>query len=187
MDGQQSIDWTQIIIAYAAPVFSFLGLVAQAVIAKKHKKDSDKRANRTNEAVAESSGELSATIEQNTKLSEQNYKLIQESNRLIKENTQAIAELKAKLSANDMATVSVVRQNIRRMYYELRPHKVISDADSRALNELYTAYKGVTLPDGTHPNSWCDHLYQEMERWEHVEVYPEHLAYLSKSVKERNK
>lgn len=93
----------------------------------------------------------------------------------INRNSTKIDKLTAKLSANDMATVSSLRQNIRHMYYELLPYKMISVVDLRALDEMYQAYKGVTLPDGHHPNSWCDALYAEMSGWEKVEVYPNRI------------
>lgn len=101
----------------------------------------------------------------------------------IEGNTQEIREIKERLAVNDMATVSSVRQQIRKLYYARLPYKTISTVDFRALDEMYTAYKAVTLPDGHHPNSWCDSLYNEMCTWEKVEIYPEHI----RCVKSTNK
>lgn len=94
----------------------------------------------------------------------------------IEGNTSEIRSIKERLAANDMATVTSVRQQIRKLYYSRLPYKTISTIDFRALEEMYSAYKAVTLPDGHHPNSWCDSLYNEMSSWERVEFYPEHIA-----------
>lgn len=98
-------------------------------------------------------------------------------------NTQEIREIKERLAANDMATVSAVRQQIRKLYYARLPYKTISTVDFRALDEMYAAYKAVTLPDGHHPNSWADSLYNEMCTWEKVEIYPEHIPYIKQPKK----
>lgn len=101
----------------------------------------------------------------------------------IEGNTAEIRSIKERLAANDMATVTSVRQQIRKLYYSRLPYKTISTIDFRALEEMYSAYKAVTLPDGHHPNSWCDSLYNEMSNWERVEYYPEHIACLNKLTK----
>lgn len=161
------INWTSVLVAYAAPVFSFLGLIAQFILSNRSKTDKKQQTE-----------ELGDKIEENTRLARENKALIET-------NTKTIQELKDKLSANDVATVAVVRQNIRKLYYKLQPYQMISITDYRALNEMYNAYKGVTLPDGHHPNSWCDALYEEMSSWKRVEVYPATLAHLIKSVEEK--
>lgn len=168
------MDWTQITIA----AIGLAGICYQAYCSTKSKNDKKTQTETL-------SGELQNTnklVEENTSLVKENKKLIEENRKLIAENTKVINELKAKLSANDVATVAVVRQNIRRMYYDLLPHKMISVVDLRALTEMYNAYKAVTLPDGHHPNSWCDALYNEMNTWEKVEIYPKHLAYLNQPI-----
>lgn len=161
------INWTSVLVAYAAPVFSFLGLIAQFILSNRSKTDKKQQTE-----------ELGDKIEENTRLARENKALIEA-------NTKTIQELKDKLSANDVATVAVVRQNIRKLYYKLQPYQMISITDYRALNEMYNAYKGVTLPDGHHPNSWCDALYEEMSSWKRVEVYPATLAHLMKTVEEK--
>lgn len=161
------INWTSVLVAYAAPVFSFLGLIAQFILSNRSKTDKKQQTE-----------ELGDKIEENTRL-------VRENKALIEANTRTIQELKDKLSANDVATVAVVRQNIRKLYYGLQPYQMISITDYRALNEMYNAYKGVTLPDGHHPNSWCDALYEEMSSWKRVEVYPATLEHLMKSVEEK--
>lgn len=150
---EEGINLTQVIVAYAAPVFGFLGLLAQCYFSNRSKNDKK-----------EQTETLSKQIKENTRLAKENHQLIEE-------NTMLIHRLAERLTANDVTTVAVARQHIRQMYYSLRSHKQISDTDYRAITELYTAYKGVTLPDGTHPNSWCDHLYEEMCSWERVENY----------------
>lgn len=97
----------------------------------------------------------------------------------IEGNTVEIKAIKERLAANDVATVTSVRQQIRKLYYARLPYKTISTVDFRALEEMYSAYKAVTLPDGHKPNSWADALYTEMSNWQKVEVYPEHIAYLN--------
>lgn len=86
-------------------------------------------------------------------------------------NTKHIQEIKKRLAANDIATVSALRQQIRKLYYARLPYQTLSTVDYRALEEMYSAYKAVTLPDGHHPNSWADGLYNEMKSWKRVESY----------------
>lgn len=161
------INWTSVLVAYAAPVFSFLGLIAQFILSNRSKTDKKQQTEELGDKI------------------EENNRLVRENKALIESNTKAIQELKDKLSANDVATVAVVRQNIRKLYYDLQPYQMITITDYRALNEMYNAYKGVTLPNGHHPNSWCDALYEEMSSWKRVEVYPATLAHLMKSVEEK--
>lgn len=161
------VNWTSVLVAYAAPVFSFLGLIAQFILSNRSKTDKKQQTEELGDKI------------------EENNRLVRENKALIESNTKAIQELKDKLSANDIATVAVVRQNIRKLYYDLQPYQMITITDYRALNEMYNAYKGVTLPDGTHPNSWCDALYEEMSSWKRVEAYPATLAHLMKSVEEK--
>lgn len=161
------INWTSVLVAYAAPVFSFLGLIAQFILSNRSKTDKKQQTEELGDKI------------------EENNRLVRENKALIESNTKAIQELKDKLSANDVATVAVVRQNIRKLYYDLQPYRMITITDYRALNEMYNAYKGVTLPNGHHPNSWCDALYEEMSSWERVEVYPATLAHLMKSIEEK--
>lgn len=161
------INWTSVLVAYAAPVFSFLGLIAQFILSNRSKTDKKQQTEELGDKI------------------EGNNRLVRENKALIESNTKAIQELKDKLSANDVATVAVVRQNIRKLYYDLQPYQMITITDYRALNEMYNAYKGVTLPNGHHPNSWCDALYEEMSSWKRVEVYPATLAHLMKSVEEK--
>lgn len=161
------INWTSVLVAYAAPVFSFLGLIAQFILSNRSKTDKKQQTEELGDKI------------------EENNRLVRENKALIESNTKAIQELKDKLSANDVATVAVVRQNIRKLYYDLQPYQMITITDYRALNEMYNAYKGVTLPNGHHPNSWCDALYEEMSSWKRVEVYPATLAHLVKSVEEK--
>lgn len=161
------INWTSVLVAYAAPVFSFLGLIAQFILSNRSKTDKKQQTEELGDKI------------------EENNRLVRENKALIESNTKAIQELKGKLSANDVATVAVVRQNIRKLYYDLQPYQMITITDYRALNEMYNAYKGVTLPNGHHPNSWCDALYEEMSSWKRVEVYPATLAHLMKSVEEK--
>lgn len=166
------INWTQVMVAYAAPVLSFLGLVFQCVFANRHKKEGEERSAKTNSNLQSATDKLENAVEENTILAKENQKLI-------KSNIDAIAEIKDKLATNDVATVSVVRNTLRDIYYKDRPYKVISDTDYRAVTELYNAYKAVTLPDGHHPNSWCDALYKEMQTWERVESYPDNAQHIS--------
>lgn len=161
------INWTSVLVAYAAPIFSFLGLIAQFILSNRSKTDKKQQTEELGDKI------------------EENNRLVRENKALIESNTKAIQELKDKLSANDVATVAVVRQNIRKLYYDLQPYQMITITDYRALNEMYNAYKGVTLPNGHHPNSWCDALYEEMSSWERVEVYPATLAHLMKSIEEK--
>ena len=163
----EEINWTSVLVAYAAPVFSFLGLIAQFILSNRSKTDKKQQTEELGDKI------------------EENNRLVRENKALIESNTKAIQELKDKLSANDVATVAVVRQNIRKLYYDLQPYQMITITDYRALNEMYNAYKGVTLPNGHHPNSWCDALYEEMSSWKRVEVYPTTLAHLMKSVEEK--
>lgn len=88
-------------------------------------------------------------------------------------NTKAIQKIESRLGANDVATVSALRQQIRKLYHTRLPYKTISTVDYRALEEMYSAYKAVVLPDGHRANSWCDSLYHEMSTWEKVENYEE--------------
>lgn len=158
-------NWISIIAALATPVFAFLGIVAQCYFANKNKQGKDEQTEEIKQAIAH-----------NTKVAEEAKT----------EATRTRNEVKAvseQLAANDVVTVSVVRQEIRQLYYQLLPHKMISVVDFRALNEMYEAYKAVTLPDGHHPNSWCDALYNEMQTWEKVEIYPKHLEYLNEPKK----
>lgn len=161
------MDWTQIVLG----IIGLGGIYLQTRISGKSKKDKE-----------EQTATLTTKIEQNTTLVKANKELIEENRTIIKQNRDTIKTLIERLEANDTVTVAIVRQNIRRMYYELLPHKVISVVDLRALTEMYNAYKAVTLPDGHHPNSWCDALYNEMITWEKVEVYPKHLAYLNQPI-----
>lgn len=161
------INWTSVLVAYAAPVFSFLGLIVQFILSNRSKTDKKQQTEELGDKI------------------EENNRLVRENKALIESNTKAIQELKNKLSANDIATVAVVRQNIRKLYYDLQPYQMITLTDYRALNEMYNAYKGVTLPNGHHPNSWCDALYEEMSSWKRVEAYPATLAHLMKSVEEK--
>lgn len=163
---EEGLNLTQIIIAYAAPICSLLGIVAQCYFANRGSKERKEKEQRQSQKLDSSTETITKQIEENTALAKENH-------RLIEQNTELIHELTDRLGANDMATVAVARQHIRQLYYSLRAHKQISDTDYRAITELYTAYKGVTLPDGSHPNSWCDHLYQEMCEWERVETYNE--------------
>lgn len=165
------INWTQVMVAYAAPVLSFLGLVFQCVFANRHKKEGEERSAKTNSNLQSATDKLENAVEENTNLAKENQKLI-------KSNIDAIAEIKDKLAANDVATVSVVRNNLRTLYYKIRPFKMISDTDYRAITELYEAYKSVMLPNGTKPNGWCDKLYQEMQSWERVETYPNGMHHI---------
>lgn len=154
-----------LVAALATPVFAFLGIVAQCYFANKNKQGKD-----------EQTEEIKKAIARNTEVAEEAKA----------EATRTRDEVKAvreQLSTNDVVTVSVVRQEIRQLYYQLLPHKMISVVDFRALNEMYEAYKAVTLPDGHHPNSWCDSLYNEMQTWEKVEIYPKHLAHLNEPKK----
>lgn len=171
-------DIVKIATAYAAPLFTFLGILAQVYFANKGSKERKEKEQRQNEKLDTSTEAIREQIEENTELARENHKLIEQ-------NTELITQLTKRLTANDITTVAVARQHIRQMYYSLRGDKQISDTDYRAITELYTAYKGVTLPDGTHPNSWCDALYEEMSSWKRVEAYPATLAHLMKSVEEK--
>lgn len=174
----EGLNLTQIIIAYAAPICSLLGIVAQCYFANRGSKERKEKEQRQGERLDKSTSEITEQIETNTELAKENH-------RLIKENSTLIRDLTERLAANDVVTVSVARNAMRDLYYKIRPYKMISNTDYRALNEMYNAYKGVTLPNGHHPNSWCDALYEEMSSWERVEVYPATLAHLMKSVEEK--
>ena len=151
MDGK---DWATIVVA----IIGLIGIVYQSYCSKSHKKDKN-----------EQTQELMAAIKRSEDKADAAYNEAHKAN-------ENIDEVKSKLTINDVCTVTSVRQQIRRMYYERRGEKTISLTDYRALNEMYNAYKAVTLPDGHHPNSWCDALYDEMSSWERVEEYPEHRA-----------
>lgn len=149
MDGK---DIASIIIA----LIGLLGIVAQAYFANQNKKSKNDQTDELKQAIKRSENKADAAF-----------------NEAQKANV-TLDEMKNQLSVNDAVTVTSVRQQIRRLYYERRPTKTISLVDYRALVEMYTAYKSVVLPDGHHPNSWCDALYEEMSKWERVEEYPEH-------------
>lgn len=162
------MDWTQIVLG----LIGLAGLVFQAYYSSKNKEDKDKREKRQTAQLDNRTADISKQIEANTELAKENH-------RLITENAALIAEMKERLAANDVATVSVVRNNLRDIYYKIRPYGMISDTDYRAVTELYNAYKSVTLPDGHHPNSWCDALYEEMQTWKRVETYPNGMHHIS--------
>lgn len=154
-----------LVAALATPVFAFLGIVAQCYFANRSKKGKNEQTEEIKKAIDVASQKAEAAQEEAAAA------------------RQVVNEMAERQSANDVVTVAVVRQNIRMMYYELLPHKMISVVDLRALDEMYHAYKAVTLPDGHHPNSWCDALYEEMRQWEKVEIYPEHLKHLNTTKK----
>lgn len=161
------INWTEVLTAYALPVFTFLGVVVQSVTSNRQSKNTDARLTALEEKADKNDKRLERvenSVNTNTQYSKDNKKLME--------------DLRDNQNCNDVATVAVVRESIRRMYYELLPYKIISIVDFRSLTEMYRAYKGVTLPDGHHPNSWCDALYNEMNSWDKVEVYPSHLSHL---------
>lgn len=162
------MDWTEIVLG----IIGLGGIALQAYISTKNKEDKDKREKRQTAQLDASTSGITKQIEANTELAKENK-------RLINENMKLTAELTARLAANDAATVSVVRNNLRDIYYKIRPYGMISDTDYRAVTELYNAYKSVTLPDGHHPNSWCDALYQEMQTWKRVETYPNGMHHIS--------
>lgn len=162
------MDWTEIVLG----IIGLGGIALQAYISTKNKEDKDKREKRQTAQLDASTSGITKQIEANTELAKENH-------RLINENMKLTAELTARLAANDAATVSVVRNNLRDIYYKIRPYGMISDTDYRAVTELYNAYKSVTLPDGHHPNSWCDALYQEMQTWKRVETYPNGMHHIS--------
>lgn len=162
-------NWITIIAALATPVFAFLGIVAQCYFANKNKQGKNKQTEEITKEIRQSREEAAAARAEAAQT---------------REEVKAVRE---QLSTNDVVTVSVARQEIRHMYYQLLPHKMISIVDARALNEMYEAYKAVTLPNGHHPNSWCDSLYNEMQSWEKVEVYPKHITYLNESKKKGSK
>lgn len=169
---EEGINLTQIIIAYAAPICSLLGIVAQCYFANRGSKERKEKEQRQGEKLDKSTSEITRQIEENTKLAQENHELIAQ-------NADLIKGILERLAANDVATVSVVRNSLRDIYYKIRPYGMISDTDYRAITELYNAYKAVTLPDGHHPNSWCDALYQEMQTWERVETYPNGMHHIS--------
>lgn len=162
------MDWTEIVLG----IIGLGGIALQAYISTKNKEDKDKREKRQTAQLDASTSGITKQIEANTELAKENH-------RLINENMKLTAELTARLAANDAATVSVVRNNLRDIYYKIRPYGMISDTDYRAVTELYNAYKSVTLPNGHHPNSWCDALYQEMQTWKRVETYPNGMHHIS--------
>lgn len=162
------MDWTEIVLG----IIGLGGIALQAYISTKNKEDKDKREKRQTAQLDASTSGITKQIEANTELAKENH-------RLINENMKLTAELTARLAANDVATVSVVRNNLRDIYYKIRPYGMISDTDYRAVTELYNAYKSVTLPDGHHPNSWCDALYEEMQTWKRVETYPNGMHHIS--------
>lgn len=162
------MDWTQITLA----IIGLGGIALQAYFSNKNKEDKDKREKRQSQQLDQSTSALGKQIEANTELAKENH-------RLIKENTTLIQELTERLSANDVVTVSVARNAMRDLYYKIRPYKMISDTDYRAITELYNAYKGVVLPDGHSPNSWCDQLYHEMGEWKRVETYPNGMHHIT--------
>lgn len=155
MDGN---NWATIIVA----LIGLAGIVYQSYTARNHKKDKD-----------EQTQELKAAIKRSEEKADAAYNEAHKAN-----NT--LVEVRQQLLVNDAVTVTSVRQQIRRLYYERRNEKTISLTDYRALVEMYTAYKSVVLPDGHHPNSWCDALYEEMSKWERVEEYPEHCEHKTK-------
>lgn len=162
------MDWTEIVLG----IIGLAGIGLQAYISTKNKVDKDKREKRQSNQLDERTSDITKQIAANTELAKENK-------RLINENMKLTTELTARLAANDVATVSVVRNNLRDIYYKIRPYGMISDTDYRAITELYTAYKSVTLPDGHHPNSWCDALYEEMKGWKRVETYPNGMHHIS--------
>lgn len=162
------MDWTEIVLG----IIGLGGIALQAYISTKNKEDKDKREKRQTAQLDASTSGITKQIEANTELAKENH-------RLINENMKLTAELTARLATNDVATVSVVRNNLRDIYYKIRPYGMISDTDYRAVTELYNAYKSVTLPDGHHPNSWCDALYEEMQTWKRVETYPNGMHHIS--------
>lgn len=143
---------TEILIA----VIGLAGIVYQAYCSKTHKRDKEDQTKTLEQAINRVEDKADAAA-QNAKNANEN-----------------ILEVKEKLGINDRVTVSAVRQQIRQMYYAHKKEKQLSLVDYRALNEMYNAYKAVTLPDGHHPNSWCDALYEEMSGWERVEEYPDY-------------
>lgn len=168
----EGLNLTQIIIAYAAPICSLLGIVAQCYFANRGSKERKEKEQRQGEKLDKSTSEITKQIETNTELAKENH-------RLIKENSTLIRDLTERLAANDVVTVSVARNAMRDLYYKIRPYKMISDTDYRAITELYNAYKGVVLSDGHAPNSWCDQLYHEMGDWERVETYPNGMHHIT--------
>lgn len=150
MDGN---NWATIIVA----LIGLAGIVYQSYTAHSHKKDKEDQTREIKEAVSRVEQRADAAYEEAHKAN------------------GTLDEVKQQLSVNDAVTVTSVRQQIRRLYYERRNEKTISLTDYRALVEMYTSYKSVVLPDGHHPNSWCDALYEEMNKWERVSEYPEHL------------
>lgn len=169
------MDWTEIVLG----IIGLGGIALQAYISTKNKEDKDKREKRQTAQLDASTSDITKQIEANTKLAKENAELAKENHRLIGENMKLTTELKDRLAANDVATVSVVRNNLRDIYYKIRPYGMISDTDYRAVTELYNAYKSVILPDGHHPNSWCDALYEEMQTWKRVETYPNGMHHIS--------
>lgn len=158
MDGDNI---TQIIIA----AIGLAGICYQAYCSRKHKEGKDEQTKELKEAIKRSEDKADAALNEAQKAN------------------NVLGEVKAQLTINDTVTVTSVRQQIRRLYHERHKEKTISLVDYSALVEMYNAYKSVTLPDGHHPNSWCDALYEEMCGWERVSEYPGHCCPKTKGEK----
>lgn len=86
----------------------------------------------------------------------------------IKDNTETLAHLDENLTANNKVTVATARAALKSIYDRLVPNKVLTITEKSMIEEMYSAYKAVTYPDGHHPNSWADAIVQDMRSWKVV-------------------
>lgn len=160
-------DIVKIATAYAAPLFTFLGILAQVYFANKGSRERKEKEQRQSEKLDTSTETIRKQIEENTGLARENHKLIEQ-------NNANIQILRRELAANNQATIASARSVIKRVYDQLKEDKIITYSDLEMVEELYTAYKNVRLEDGHVPNGYADACMEEMRKWKKVESHHEY-------------
>lgn len=148
-----------VIIAVVSAIASITTVALQVLGTRQNKKESDKHTEQADENA-------------------------EDIKKLLKDNADALKRIDTNLKANSQATVATARASIKRIYNQLAPERKITISDKAMVMELYHAYKGVVLPDGHIPNSFCDAAIKDIETWE---VVPDGLIQASTKSNTRRK
>lgn len=103
--------------------------------------------------------------------------LFQQNRKVRRRDTESILELVQQLkcsvekiendmSVNNQLTISNARAQLESIYRKYERKKSMPESSWKAVCELHESYKLITLPNGKHPNSWADALYEEMRNWD---------------------
>lgn len=83
----------------------------------------------------------------------------------IDEVLDAVKKIRDDMAANNQLTVSNARAQLEAIYRKYESSQSMPESSWKAVCELHESYKMITLPNGKHPNSWADALYNEMGKW----------------------